>query len=297
HFELWKGQSLKDINKIEGRPVIVTDKLDGYRACIIGDKVFSTEGKEISLSEFPEIERDMKNMPEGYVYDGEMLCSTKGLDRISKYNLTSSLMSTKGTKYGLKFHVFDMIPKEEFDLGKSSLGTYDRKSLLKSVCPVGGMIEYINPLYCGDSVEEVQSLFQESIARGDEGIMIQTYDSKYETCRVSDGIWKLKVRETGDFIVVGFEEGKDTGKNKGTLGNLLVEFKGSTCGVGTGFKTLQSDKYPIDRTRTWIWENQESLIGKIVELDYDENKNAEGLPNLRHASFLRWRFDKETPNY
>ena len=111
-------------------------------------------------------------------------------------------------------------------------------------------------------------------------------------------MWKLKVRNTADLKVVGFEEGKETGKNKGTLGMMLVEYKGSICGVGSGFKECRNDeKYPIEHTRDWIWNNKDKMIGQIVEVEYDENKDKNGNFNLRHGVFLRWRPDKKEPSY
>lgn len=306
-FSVWKGQALKDYSKLNNRSIVVTEKIDGYRSCICEDVVISTNGIEQPLSNFPEIEAELNKLPkelrEGRVFDGEMLYNKEPhLDRITRYNRTSSIMGADNLKKDITFNVFDSIPIEEFNSGKSSKTTIERKTHIEEAIvtylPNSESVRYLKPLYVGSEVEVIQELFADAIRKGDEGLILQTTNSHYETRKVSDGMWKLKVRNTADLEVVGFEEGKDTGKNKGTLGNLLVRYKGSICGVGTGFKELiDSEKYPITHTRDWIWKNRDTLIGSIVEIEYDENKNKDGEFNIRHGVFLRWRTDKKEVSY
>lgn len=299
---VWKGHALTDYDKLNGRETIVTKKLDGYRACITGNKVISPNGLEESLDMYPEIKETLKDIKlENVILDGEMLYNGEDeIDRITRYNKTSSIMGYKGEKRNLCFNVFDFIQKNEFENGISKQNTLERKhEIIKFLgyCD-DKYIKCVEILYLGKDIEIIKNLFQEAILNGDEGLILQTTDSKYETRKVSDGMWKLKVRETADLRIVGFEEGKDTGKNKGTLGMMLVEYKGSICGVGSGFKELRNDeKYPIEHTRDWIWNHQNELIGKIVEVEYDENKDKDGKYNLRHGVFLRFRPDKNEPSY
>ncbi|MGL5458144.1 MAG: hypothetical protein ACRDBY_00855 [Cetobacterium sp.] len=306
-FDVWKGHALKDYDKINGRRLIVTPKLDGYRSLIFKDTVFSTNGIPQPLSNFPEIELCMSRLPKNYtdkyIFDGEMLYNKETeLDRITRYNKTSSIMGSDGIKKDLTFHTFDVLAMEEFDNGVSKYCTIDRKQFLNSLLleyqEINSEVAYVNPLYVGNDLEIVKDLFTDAITKGDEGLILQTTEALYRTTKVSDGMWKLKVRDTGDLKVIGFEEGKETGKHKGTLGMMLVEYKGSVCGVGSGFKELINlDKYPTEHTRDWIWNNKDSLIGKIAEIEYDENKDKDGNFNLRHGVFLRWRTDKTEPSY
>lgn len=303
-YDIWKGHSLKDMSKINGRDIIVSDKIDGYRSTIKGGKeIYSANGIPQPIENFPEIHNAIKkldkNIVETHIIDGEVIYNKEPeMDRITRYNKTSSIMGSDGLKYDLTLKAFDLVPIKEFDKGLSTKGTLERKNQLKELLKNSDLeIEYLSPLYVGKDVSIIQDLFADAIRKGDEGLILQTIDSKYETRKVSDGMWKLKVRETADLKVVGFEEGKETGKNKGTLGMMLVEYKGSICGVGSGFKELINiEKYPTENTRDWIWQNRESLIGKIAEIEYDENKDKDGNYNLRHGSFLRWRFDKTEPS-
>lgn len=303
-YDIWKGHALKDMSKLKNRNIIVSDKIDGYRSTIrAGKEVYSANGIPQPIENFPEIHAVIKTLDksiiETHIIDGEMIYNKEPeMDRITRYNKTSSIMGSDGLKYDLTLKSFDLVPIDEFEKGISTNGTLARKNKLKDLLKHANCeVEYLKPLYVGNDVSIIQDLFADAIRKGDEGLILQTVDSKYETRKVSDGMWKLKVRETSDLKVVGFEEGKETGKNKGTLGMMLVEYKGSICGVGSGFKELINlEKYPTENTRDWIWRNRESLIGKIAEIEYDENKDKDGNYNLRHGSFLRWRFDKTEPS-
>lgn len=304
-YDIWKGQGLKDMSKLKDRIIIVSDKIDGYRSTIKGgSEVYSANGIPQPIENFPEIHKVIKTLDkdivETHIIDGEIIYNKEPeMDRITRYNKTSSIMGSDGLKYDLTLKAFDLVPIDEFEKGISTRVTLTRKNNLKDLLRNSDAeIEYLEPLYIGDDISIIQDLFADAIRKGDEGLILQTVDSKYETRKVSDGMWKLKVRDTADLRVVGFEEGKETGKNKGTLGMMLVEYKGSICGVGSGFKELVNiEKYPIESTRDWIWQNRELLIGKIAEIEYDENKDKNGNYNLRHGSFLRWRFDKKDVSY
>lgn len=306
-WNVWKGKVLEDYDKLKNRNVIVTKKFDGYRSSIRYNKVISPNGLEQPLSNFPEIEEAMNKIPKEirnkYTFDGEMLYNKEPeIDRITRYNKTSSIMGTDDIKKDLDFMVFDMVLNSSIEKGISESDTEHRKAELDKLCTEcglkGSVFNYAEILYKGNDYEEIKNLFAQAIYNGDEGLIIQSCDSKYETRKVSDGMWKLKVRNTADLKVVGFEEGKETGKNKGTLGMMLVEYKGSICGVGSGFKECRNDeKYPVEHTRDWIWNNKDNMVGKIAEIEYDENKDKDGNFNLRHGVFLRWRTDKEEPSY
>ena len=306
-WNVWKGKVLEDYDKLNHRNVIVTKKFDGYRSSIRYNKVISPNGLEQPLSNFPEIEEVMNKIPaeirHSFTFDGEMLYNKEPkIDRITRYNKTSSIMGADDIKKDLDFMVFDMVLNSSIEKGISELDTEHRKANLDKLCTECGLkgtvFNYAEILYTGNDYEEIKNLFAQAIYNGDEGLIIQSCDSKYETRKVSDGMWKLKVRNTADLKVVGFEEGKETGKNKGTLGMMLVEYKGSVCGVGSGFKECRNDeKYPIEHTRDWIWNNKDKMIGQIVEVEYDENKDKNGNFNLRHGVFLRWRPDKKEPSY
>ena len=111
-------------------------------------------------------------------------------------------------------------------------------------------------------------------------------DTPY-VCKRTDTILKVKVMSTCDLKVIGFEEG--TGKNVGKLGALLVNYKGFTVGVGSGFS---------DHDREYIWNHKDEYLENIVEIQYfEESKNQDGGLSLRFPVYKKLRTDKTEPSY
>ena len=99
---------------------------------------------------------------------------------------------------------------------------------------------------------------------------------------------KVKKFYTMDLKITGYEKG--SGKLSGTLGALIVDFKGNTVNVGSGFD---------DKTRDKLWNIKDSLIGKIVEVKYKEvtkDKKTQK-ESLQFPVFICLREDKNEVNY
>ena len=114
------------------------------------------------------------------------------------------------------------------------------------------------------------------------------YADKYYKCNRNRYILKIKKMQSADLKIIGFEEGNS--KNKNTLGNLIVNYKGFNVGVGSGF---------TDEDRKYIWEHKQEVLGTIVEISYFEettNKKDSSL-SLRFPVFKRFRNDKDTESY
>ena len=116
--------------------------------------------------------------------------------------------------------------------------------------------------------------------------MLNIANDPYE-CKRSSAILKIKVMDSCDLKVIGFEEGQ--GKYTGTLGRLNVDYKGYTCGVGTGLS---------DEDRKEIWNNQDKYLGTIVQVNnFGESENQDGGVSLRFPVFKGFRPDKTEPSY
>ena len=70
------------------------------------------------------------------------------------------------------------------------------------------------------------------------------------------------------------------GKNVGMLGGIIVDVNGVMCRVGSGF---------TDDEKRYYWKNKNEIVGKIVEIQYQQKTN-DG--SLRFPVFLRVRDDK-----
>jgi DNA ligase-1 len=117
------------------------------------------------------------------------------------------------------------------------------------------------------------------LKHGFEGAMVKDLDSPYQFKR-SIAMLKVKKMETVDGKVVGFEEGK--GKCKGVLGALQVEVDGVVTSVGGGYSDAQ---------RSDLWKHREDLIGRIVEVQYQNFTKSDH--KLRFPVYVRHRPDKE----
>lgn len=269
---------------------VITKKLDGNRIIVIKEKgvvkSFTRQGKLYEGLE--EIESDIKSIPfDNIVFDGELVADTEGSAH-EVYTATTSKARSKGSnKTGLLFYIFDALPLDEFQKGKSKDNCINRKQIISYIFNIYDLphCREVKPLYIGSDLSQVKVWMDYAREQGWEGLMVNL-DTPY-VCKRTDTILKVKVMQTCDLKVVGFEEG--TGKNSGRLGALLVDYKGYTVGVGTGF---------TDEDRDYIWNHQDEYLGKIVEIQYfEESKNQDGGLSLRFPVFKRLRTDKTEESY
>ena len=276
-------------HKIKGN-FVVTEKLDGNRIVVVKDdgivKSFTRQGNQYEGLE--EIESDIINLPlDNVVFDGELIADTQGSTHEIYTETTSKARSKGANKTGLVFHIFDMLPLNEFQKGISKENCVARKQKLSKV-----FTEYtlshckeVKPLYIGNDLNKVNELMKFANKQKWEGLMCNL-DKPY-VCKRSDYILKVKVMDSCDLVVTGFEEG--TGKNVGKLGSLIVDYKGNKVGVGSGF---------TDYEREYIWNNQDEYLGRVVEIQYfEESKNQDGGISLRFPVFKGLRIDKTKPSY
>ncbi|MBS4893752.1 MAG: hypothetical protein KHZ90_08255 [Veillonella parvula] len=283
----------KDDNdkKVKG-DFILTTKLDGIRNVVIKEngvcKLFSRQGQV--MEGFIEIEEEFKLLPDNMVYDGELLLKDdKGLASDDLYRETMKVVRKDGIKKNVEFHVFDVLPLEEFQKGKSKSKCIDRKKLLNSLLADRGFKRIIEVpmLYVGNDKNKIMELLDEAKRNNEEGIMLNKCDGLYE-CKRSKEILKVKQFNDGDMRVIDIIEGD--GKNKGKLGAITVEFEYEgrihTCDVGSGFEDEEREKY---------FKNKNLLIGKIVTIKYFEiSKNQQGGFSLRFPTWTsRIRNDKK----
>ena len=276
-------------HKIKG-DFVVSEKKDGNRVVVIKDngiiKSFSRQGKP--YEGLQEIESDILGLPiDNIVFDGELIADIQG-STIEVYAETTSKARSKGSnKTGLVFHIFDVLDLKEFQNGKSLSKCVARKSRLSNIFETYDLphCREVKSLYIGGDLNEVGKWMSWATEQGLEGLMVNM-DMPY-VCKRSDVILKVKVMSTCDIKVIGFEEG--TGKYKGKLGALVVDYKGYSCGVGSGF---------TDVDREYIWNNQEEYLNRVVEIQYfEESKNQQGGISLRFPVFKKLRLDKNEPSY
>ena len=268
-------------HKIKGN-FVVTEKIDGNRIIVIKDngivKSFTRQGNQYEGLE--EIESDIANLPlDNVVFDGELIADTQGSTH-EIYTETTSKARKKGSnKTGLIFHIFDMLPLEEFQKGQSKDKCIDRKHKLSCLFADYDLphCREVKPLYIGSDLSKVSELMKYANEQQWEGLMLNL-DMPY-VCKRSDYILKVKVFNEADVRVLNILEG--TGKNAGKLGSITIQFEHQgqlyECNCGSGFS---------DEERNLYWVNPELLINKIVTISYFEiSKNSDGSFSLRFPTW------------
>ncbi|MBQ9014017.1 MAG: hypothetical protein IJ094_10795 [Bacilli bacterium] len=277
-----------DFNKPPKDKMFITEKLDGIRTWCIIDKnrnveLYTRQGKLIEGCK--EIENAIYNLKlENVILDGELLASGEDIDYSNVYKETTKRVKNKNQeKNGLAFHIFDIITMEEYN-NKIGINRYsERRKMLYSI-KENEFVKVVKCLYEGSDILEVLLLLDEYREKGAEGLMCNL-DKVYEFKR-SNSCLKLKVMQSCDLKIIGFQEGK--GKFKNTLGSLIVNYKGNSVGVG-GLS---------DADREYIWNNRDSLIGRVAEIKYFEiTKDKDGVESLRFPIFLGIREEGKEVSY
>lgn len=274
---------------------LITPKLDGLRCTVFkenGEISFYTR-KGLPILGMYQLEKEFEMLPDNMVYDGELLIvdhEIPPMDRLERFRLTQKRVRTDGEKVDLEFHMYEMLPIDEFKDGKSKLGAFGRKEGIFNLIKNNNFsyIKRVPIMYFGSDKGELMRILKEELDKGLEGIMVSPVHSKYE-CKRSSNLLKAKKIDdkTIDLKIIGFEEGN--GKYVGTLGKLVVDYKGSELRVGSGLS---------DADRSYIWSHRDELLGTIVEVKYDDlSENQDGGESLRYPIFVQLRDDKDDVSY
>lgn len=278
--------------KISGKKIL-EPKLDGVRVIT----VINAQNKTVTqytrngkvLENFSHITRAIESnidlFERSIILDGEMVSSS-----------FQALMTQVHRKEHVqaddaRLMLFDILPLTEFQAGKSVLGQRRRSNLLKSLKPAFEKIGYVDIISqievdLDQFVGELQfkEYNEKAIAAGYEGILVKDPEAKYE-CKRSHAWLKIKPFLTVDLAIVALEEG--TGKNLGKLGALICEGldqgRRIRVNVGSGLTDEQRDE---------IWQEQDSVIGQVVEIKADcvtKSQDSDQVYSLRFPRFERFR--------
>lgn len=286
-------------------PCIVTEKLDGVRRVLVKEngvcRCYSRSGHEDTG--LVDILEEAKYLPNNFVYDGELLAKGQFKDSIAQRQATNSIANLKGRKTGLVFNIFDMIPITDFYGGFCGIPALERKIRLgatladesiqliddewaQRICAfsTNHQFEHIAPvpiLGMANNLSDVEPIVEAIWARGGEGVMLNTSTGPYEIKRSKQ---LLKIKHTEEFILPVVDILEGTGKYEDAMGAIVVEYKGSKVGVGSGFTDYQ---------RQHIWNHKERYIGRKAEIEsFGESTNANGFVSLNCPIFLRFVGDE-----
>jgi DNA ligase-1 len=289
------GTSIENCTIPEGAWISISQKLNGNRCFYYKGKLYTRQGKEYTGCEhiLEDLAKIIKTFEEDMVFDGELILQEDGLSDSEAFQKGTGIANSKDKdKTNLKLVVFDLLPRREFEAGKSSLSYKKRRYWINEVlkhriynhCVYN--VKVVKMFYEGYDHSEISKWLEYAELVDMEGVMINL-DAPYQGKRTKDLI-KVKKFYTYDLKVIDIEEGE--GKNAGRLGAIVVDFKGNKVRVGSGF---------TDELREVIWRDPSSIIGKIVEIKYKEvTKNKDtGMESLQFPVFVGIRNDKEEISY
>ena len=291
-FDVMLGTPIDKVKLKGDEQIFISRKLNGTRCAFIGDKCMTRQGKE--YKGLNHIIKDLHRLGlRNCFVDGELLY--KNEERLSDSEAfqkgTGIAMSKDTDKSDLKLVIFDVFPLEEFWRGKSKESYYKRKKMLLEVKEDIELfdevknIEVVQMCYEGTDHSQIWKWLDYAEENDWEGIILNL-DMPYE-CKRTKNLIKVKKFFSCDIKCTGVEEG--SGRNKGTLGALICDYKGNKVNVGSGFS---------DEDRKRIWQHPEDIIGKIITVKYkEETKNKDGGISIQFPVFETVRFDKIDPSY
>lgn len=263
-------------------PVAVEPKVDGVRVLAFVDDeevtFYSRGGKEFTT--FDHLKEPLREL--GYLFDYPVVVDGEIMSGV--FNKTVGDVHRKDTQaVDATFYAFDILDSALFSQpkGNSSKELYAERRLatVEAITKIGDdRLTYLPSMPANDH-EQVLALYREFRAAGYEGAMVKLLDAPYARKR-SNGWLKIKDCLSADLRVTALEEGE--GKNVGKLGALVVDYNGVSVKVGTGLD---------DEQRASFWASQEDVVGRLIEVEYQE-ETPDG--SLRHPVFVRFRDDKDT---
>lgn len=273
-FRPMLATAVDDLSKLK-YPVLCSWKADGIRVVIKDGVALSRSLKPIPnifIQNWVACNAEILNG-----LDGELIVGDIAAPNV--FNITTSAVMSRDGEVDFTFYIFDKWDSEDTAMDR---WLYLRNSDLQSKLPKRTKVLHKQLVHDAEQATEYE---QNLLAQGAEGMMICGCDTTYKYGRSTlkeQKLLKKKNFTDNEYIVVGFEEKmhnaneakinevgntersshKENMVPMNTLGALVLRMEnGETFNCGTGFD---------DSTRKYIWENRESLVGKLAKIKHFE---------------------------
>ena len=248
------SESLDDIFA-ENDDFALEYKLDGIRIQVHrrGDQVriFSRHLKDIS-DHFPELVALAKKLPEDrFILDGEAIGADER-GRAVPFQILSRRTTRKKDISAMKQKI-PVVPQffDALCVGDEDLTGQPYAERIKLLDRIVRKKEYLAARTVPLRKDEAKIFYEESLERGNEGVMVKLLESEYRPGRRGKFWFKVKGKHTIDCVILAAEWGH--GRRHGLLSNLhlgvLDETRTKYLMVGKTFKGL------TDRMLRWLTDN------------------------------------------
>jgi DNA ligase-1 len=274
-------------------------KLDGIRIQVhkAGDvvRIFTRNLNDIT-DRLPDVARIVAGLDgESFVLDGEAI-GLRADQRPRAFQETMSGVGHQARDESMAMvpYFFDVIHLDGRDLSGRRLG--ERLAELERVAGPWRM-----PGIVTSDAAPAQSVLDEALAAGHEGVVVKAVESTYQAGRRGKSWRKVKVAQTYDLVVLACEWGH--GRRRGRLSNLHLGARDgdSFVMVGKTFKGLTDEVLAWQTSRLLELETSRSGITVfvrpelVVEIALDGVQSSTRYPGgvaLRFARVKRYREDK-----
>lgn len=297
-WEVQQGYPIDKVKLKDGIWFSLSQKMNGNRGTLYRGDLISRQAQK--FEGLDHIKNDLLSLYDGdatrrdsLVFDGELIYKNpEGMSDGEAFRFGTGLLNSDNKdKTEIKFVIFDVIPVVEFDRGKCAVPYRTRRewlNCLRAEITRKNLenIEIVPMVYEGTDQSVIPKWLDYAVEHDWEGLMLNT-DVPYRRAR-HNGCLKIKRFYTVDLRITAIEEGQN--RLTGTMGALVVDYKGNELRVGSGFD---------DATRAAVWANPDNYIGKIVECKYKEvtMDKKTGLESLQFPTFVRFRDDKNEVSY
>ncbi|WP_448597769.1 ATP-dependent DNA ligase [Thermoleptolyngbya sp.] len=283
-------------------------KWDGIRAQIIrrqGQVFIWSRGEDLVTDQFPELAAYFLTLPDGLVFDGEILCWRDGQPlsfnhlqkRLGRKRITQKMMQENP----VHFIAYDLLEHNSEDIREKELG--DRRRLLESVLQAAdSTIVTVSNILKFNSTDEMRSLRESSRERGAEGLVIKSVNSPYLVGRKRGYWWKYKVEPmTLDAVLIYAQAGSGKRANLFTDYTFALWHEGTLIPFAKAYSGL--DNAEIENLDRWIRKHTIEKFGpvrsvepvQVFEIGFEgilrSTRHKSGIA-VRFPRILRWRTDK-----
>jgi DNA ligase 1 len=304
-----------------GKPAAFEYKYDGFMIQIHknGDKIqLFTRNQENVTRQFPDVVAKVRKsvMTDNVILDSEIV----GIDpKTNKWLAFQNISQRIKRKYDIEEIVRKIpITVQVFDIiyldNKSTIDKpfKERRKLIKSIIKSDKNKLELAKQIVTSSEKEVEEFYQESLRKGNEGLMAKKLEAEYKPgSRVGYGVKIKPIMEPLDLVIVGAEWG--SGKRSEWLSSFILacrDEKGDFLEIGkmgTGIKEKEEMGTSFKELTRMILPLIKSEDGKIVkikpkiilEIAYEEIQQSPSYSSgfaLRFPRLLKLRPDRNIKN-